>query len=62
MVKLTKSDQLWGIILIIVGAAFLAMNFEWIPHIGNWDWDLIWPGFVILAGIYFILGKPKLDQ
>ena len=60
--KIAKNEQMWGLILIVVGALFLAMNFDWIPHIGRWDWELIWPVFVILAGIYFILGKPKLNQ
>lgn len=59
--KFDKSEQLWGLILIVVGAAFLAMNFDWIPHIGDWNWDLLWPGAVIIVGIYFIIGKPKMN-
>ncbi len=52
---MSKSNLIWGLILVIIGAVFLADNLGW-ADISLWrlirDW---WPLLVIWAGIDMLI-------
>ena len=43
-----------GVVLIAIGAAFLAVNFG---LLGWWDWGRFWPVLLILAGLLVIIRR-----
>lgn len=52
-----RNNLFVGIVLIIVGGAFLARNYGFMPHF--FEMSKIWPVFVILVGIFFLIFKNK---
>jgi hypothetical protein len=56
MDKKTRSNLALGILFVLVGGWFLALQF--VPGLGNWFWDLFdWPVYIIGAGVLlFIFG------
>jgi len=59
---MSKSNLIWGLILVIIGLIFLADNLGW-AHFSLWriirDW---WPLLVIWAGIDMLIKAYKRQQ
>ncbi|RCH54263.1 hypothetical protein DJ568_13280 [Mucilaginibacter hurinus] len=54
--KTTNAGVIAGVILILLGAAFLLKNFGLLPHI---DFHVVWPLVLVAIGISFILSGAK---
>lgn len=48
---MSRDNIFWGLILIVVGALFLARNYVAI------DFRLLWPLFIIAFGVYILIGR-----
>ena len=54
MNKKTRSNLAMGLILILIGGWFLAVQF--VPNLGSWFWGFFdWPIYVIMAGICMLI-------
>ena len=49
--------NLFGIGLIALGAWLLIGQF--LPSWFNWQWDLIWPGLIIVLGVWILMRSKK---
>lgn len=57
----TNDSRFWlGLILVVVGGAWLLDNLDIIPYYIS-DYILSWKTFLILLGAYFILGRKKVE-
>lgn len=65
MDRKTRSSLGVGILLLLLGGWFLAVQF--VPELGNWFWKVFdWPVYIIGAGVLFLLfgligGVPALS-
>lgn len=50
-----RGDLISGLIIIFIGLVFLARNYDFMPDI--FDIGRLWPIFVIIGGIWVILGS-----
>jgi hypothetical protein len=50
MLRSRRWTAVWGVVLIVLGAAFLLQNFNLVPA-GIMQW---WPAFVIAAGLWLL--------
>ncbi len=48
-----RDNIFWGLVLLVVGSLFLADNLGYI----NFELRMLWPFFIILLGIYILLGR-----
>lgn len=59
---MSKSNLIWGLILVIIGLIFLADNLGW-AHLSFWriirDW---WPLLIIWAGVDMLFKAYKRQQ
>ena len=55
MVRQTRGSVILGLILLIVGIAFLFRNiFRWVVH-----FSIVWPAILIVLGVYLIVKQNK---
>jgi hypothetical protein len=54
-----KSQMLWGILVLLAGVLFLLDNLGFLPISA---WSLIFPGALILIGLWFLLGPLVFRQ
>ncbi len=45
----------FGLLLVIIGVVWLAINQGWIPA----NWSLLWPIIVIALGLWLMLAKKR---
>lgn len=50
---MSRDSLFWGLLLLIVGAIFLGNNLGYF----SFDLRLLWPLFIILLGVYILLGQ-----
>lgn len=51
-----SGGSLWGVILILVGLAFLGDNLGWFAF----DiWDILWPAIIIIVGIQLLMRRGR---
>ena len=50
-----QSGMLIGLILIVIGIIFLGERYNWFGLNLDLGMDKIWPVFLIIGGIYFML-------
>jgi len=57
------SARIFGILFVAVGAVLLLDNLEILSFCRMWDttWEFVFPGILILAGIYFLTKRGKLQ-
>ena len=55
MVRQTRGSVILGLILLIIGIAFLFRNiFRWVVH-----FNIVWPAILIVLGVYLIVKQNK---
>jgi hypothetical protein len=54
--QMTRGGLFWGAVLIIVGLLLLLENLGLLDAWGVSVWNLLWPAFLILLGLYFLWG------
>ena len=49
-----KGNFIWGLIVVFIGVMLLLDNLGYLPRNA---WGLIWPGVLILVGLWFLFGR-----
>jgi hypothetical protein len=51
-----RSGVFWGLVLLVIGGLFLLGNFGFLGNLRVNLWQLAWPVFLILLGLWVVLG------
>jgi hypothetical protein len=52
---MNRGTLFWGVVLILLGSLFLLQNAGLLQNVNIWG--LLWPGFLMLLGVWILLGR-----